>query len=236
MHQIFTAALANVPANTGGNGGWLQNFVDWIVGLMNAIGAIGVGIGIALETFFPPIPSELLLPLAGFTAGQPGSKFGVIEAIIWATVGSVVGAYALYWIGRAIGHDRTVAFFSKIPFMSRADVEKTIAWFNRHGKAAVFFGRMLPLFRSLISIPAGVEKMSQGAFLLLTAAGSLIWNAVWILAGFWLGDNWEQVGDIIDRFKYVIIGILAILIIIWLIRKIIKRKQATPGSSDSESS
>ncbi len=217
MHFLVLAAQHS-------EGGWLQPIVDWVVNLMNLIGAPGVGIGIALENLFPPIPSEVLLPLAGFTASQPGALFTPLEAIIWATAGSVIGALALYWIGAVIGHNRTVAIFEKLPLVSGNDVEKTVAWFNRHGYKAVFFGRMVPLFRSLISIPAGIERMHLMKFTLLTLLGSLLWNTIWILAGFWLGNQWETVIIWVDRFKYLVIAVLVVLFIIWLVQKFRARR------------
>ncbi|RRD61890.1 DedA family protein [Leucobacter sp. OH1287] len=203
---------------------WLDVFTDWIVGLMNAIGAPGVGIGIAIESIFPPIPSEVLLPLAGFTAAQPGGGFGPVSAIIWATIGSLVGALFLYWIGYTIDHDRTVKLFEKLPLVDGSDVTKTIAWFQKNGAKAVFFGRMLPLFRSLISIPAGIERMPLLKFVLLTTSGSLLWNTLWILAGYFLGENWEAVSHFIDTFKYLVIGIVVLLLGFWLFRKIRARR------------
>lgn len=209
-----------LPALTAaGEGSWLDPIVSWIINLMNLIGAPGVAIGIAVENLFPPIPSEVLLPLAGFTAAMPEAKFSPLSAIIWATVGSLVGALTLYWIGATLGHDRMVALANKLPLLDGAEIDKTVAWFQKHGYKAVFFGRMLPIFRSLISIPAGIERMNLFKFSILTAAGSLIWNSIFILAGYFLGDKWETVSDFIDYFKYLIIAIVALLFTLWLWRK-----------------
>ncbi|NUV37984.1 DedA family protein, partial [Streptomyces sp. KAI-27] len=157
---------------------------QWITGLMESLGAPGAGIAIALENLFPPIPSEVILPLAGFTAAT--GQMNLVAVLIWTTVGSVVGALALYWVGALLGRDRTVAIAAKIPLLKVADIEKTEAWFNKHGTKAVFFGRMLPIFRSLISVPAGIERMPLPIFLGLTTLGSAIWNTLFVMAGYLL--------------------------------------------------
>ncbi|MBT1017869.1 DedA family protein [Canibacter sp. lx-72] len=193
---------------------------------MNIIGAPGVGLGIAIENIFPPIPSEVLLPLAGFTAARPGANFGPIAATLWATAGSVLGALLLYYIGVIIGHDRIVKIANRLPLVKGSDITKTVAWFQRNGYKAVFFGRMLPIFRSLISIPAGMERMNLLAFTLLTTAGSLIWNAAFIFAGYFLGDNWELVSAWIDRFKYVIVFVTAVLVLLWIIRRVLQNTRS----------
>ena len=125
--------------------------VEWITGLMTTLGAPGAGIAIALENLFPPLPSELFLPLAGFTASRGGMS--LVAAVAWTTAGSVVGAVALYYLGVLLGRDRIRAIAEKLPLIDVSDVDKTEAWFGRHGSKAVFFGRMIPVFRSLISIP-----------------------------------------------------------------------------------
>ncbi len=149
---------------------------------MERLGAPGAGLLIALENIFPPLPSEVILPLAGFTASQGG--FSLWAALFWTTAGSVFGALVLYAIGAALGMQRTVAIAARIPLIQTSDIDKTVAWFHKHGTKAVFFGRMLPVFRSLISIPAGIERMPLPIFLCLTLAGSLIWNTR--LCGRWL--------------------------------------------------
>ncbi len=135
---------------------------------MERLGAPGAGLLIALENIFPPLPSEVILPLAGFTASR--GDFQLWQALFWTTAGSVLGALALYAIGAALGLQRTVAIAARIPLIETSDIDKTVLWFQRHGPKAVFFGRMLPIFRSLISIPAGIERMPLPTFLALTLA------------------------------------------------------------------
>lgn len=196
----------------------LNAVAQWAVGLMEALGEPGVAIAIALENLFPPLPSEVILPLAGFTASQ--GAMNLIGAIIWATVGSVVGAIALYLIGAWLGRDRMHRLLVKVPLVSVEDANRTEAWFDKHGKKTVFFGRMIPIFRSLISIPAGVTRMPMLVFIPLTAAGSLIWNTLFILAGFYLGENWNVVEEYAGFVQNAVIAIVLIAIVVFVWRRV----------------
>lgn len=177
----------------------------WINSLMDTLGAPGAGIAIALENLFPPIPSEVILPMAGFASAT--GRIGLLAALLWTTAGSVVGALALYGVGAALGRDRTVAIAAKLPLVKVADIERTEAWFARHGTKAVFFGRMLPIFRSLISVPAGIERMPLPVFLALTTAGSAIWNTAFVLAGYALGDNWAEVTRYVSLYSKAVLAV-----------------------------
>jgi membrane protein DedA with SNARE-associated domain len=185
---------------------------------METIGAPGAGIAVALENLFPPLPSELILPLAGFTASR--GSFTIVEAIFWTTLGSVVGALVLYGIGAALGRDRMRRIAAKLPLVQVEDVDRTEAWFERHGNKAVFFGRMIPIFRSLISIPAGIERMHLGLFSLLTLAGSLLWNSLFIGAGFLLGENWHVVEQYAGIFQWVVIVVVVLAVAWWITKRI----------------
>ncbi|MEJ2854927.1 MULTISPECIES: DedA family protein [unclassified Saccharothrix] len=186
----------------------------WITDLMETLGAPGAGLAIALENLFPPLPSELFLPLAGFTASK--GEMNLIAAILWTTAGSVVGALVLYYVGALLGRDRVRRIAEKMPLVKVSDVDKTEDWFQRHGRATVFFGRMIPIFRSLISIPAGVERMPLPTFLAFTAAGSAIWNTALILAGYALGENWHLVEQYTGIASKVVIG-LVVLAVAWFV-------------------
>lgn len=177
--------------------------VGWVTGLVERLGGPGAGLAVALENLFPPIPSEVILPLAGFTASQ--GRMSLLGAIAWTTLGSVLGALALYQIGAALGRDRMRALVGRLPLVKLEDVDRTEAWFLRHGVKAVFFGRMIPIFRSLVSIPAGVERMPVPVFLLFTSLGSLIWNSVFVLAGYLLGENWHVVEAYVGTVQNVVI-------------------------------
>ena len=189
------------------DGSWLTALIDGVVGLMDLIGAPGAGVAIALENLFPPLPSEVILPMAGLAAAR--GSFTLFEALFWTTAGSVVGAFALYGIGAVLGLDRLRALVKRLPLLHVDDVDRTVAWFGRHGGKAVFFGRMLPIFRSLISIPAGVVLMPLWRFGLLTLAGSLIWNSVFVLSGFFLGEQWHVVEEYAGVLQYAVIAAAA---------------------------
>ncbi|MFF7649381.1 DedA family protein [Streptomyces sp. NPDC007983] len=185
-----------------------DRITDWATGLMDALGAPGAGAAIALENLFPPLPSEVILPLAGFAAGQ--GRMNLYAALLWTTAGSVLGALALYGVGALLGRDRTRAIAARLPLVKAADVDRTERWFQRHGTKAVFFGRMIPIFRSMISVPAGIERMPVPVFLALTTLGSLIWNAVFVLAGYALGDNWHRVTDYVSVYSRAVLGAAAL--------------------------
>lgn len=181
-----------------------SNVESWVTTVMEQLGEPGVGLLVLLENLFPPIPSELILPLAGFTASQ--GDFLLISAIVWATIGSVVGSVILYYVGATLGRERTRALLQKMPLVSVSDVDKTEAWFVKHEAKTVFYGRMVPIFRSLISIPAGVERMNMVVFIAYTTAGSLIWNSTLIGLGFILGENFYLVEEYVGIFQYLVIA------------------------------
>lgn len=186
-----------------------------LVDLMESIGGPGVAIAVAAENLFPPIPSELILPLAGFTAGQEDANMTVVGAIIWATIGSLIGATVLYYLGYAIGRDRIRAIVLKMPLVKITDLDRTEAWYLKHQTKTVFFGRMIPIFRSLISIPAGVERMKFWLFLIYTAAGSLIWNTALVVAGYQLGSRWDEVEKYVGAFQKVVV-VVVVVALAWI--------------------
>lgn len=205
-------------AAAGGSDSWLAAIVNWVVSLMDTIGAGGVGVAIALENLFPPIPSEAILPAAGLAASR--GSFTLVEAIGYATLGSLLGALALYLIGALVGVSRLRWLFDKIPLLKAEDIDKTVAWFQRHGGAAVFFGRFLPIFRSLISIPAGVARMPIWRFLLFTSLGSLIWNTVFILVGWFLGESWHVVEPYLDVVEKAVIVVVVAAVAVFVVLRV----------------
>lgn len=217
--------------------GWIDSIAEWVTNLMQAIGGPGIFLAVLLENIFPPIPSELVLPLAGFTAATPDAPYGVVAAIVWATAGSVVGALLLYWLGRAFGAARLRWIADRMPLVDAHDVDDAMMWFDRHGSAAVFFGRLVPGVRSLISIPAGVDQMPLLKFGVFTTLGSLLWNTVLIVAGYLLGDNWHAVTDWMDRFSNVVYAVLALALlalVVWLVRRGWHRSRAARQSAVQE--
>ncbi|WNV82758.1 DedA family protein [Umezawaea sp. Da 62-37] len=201
--------------------------VEWVTGLMTTLGAPGAGIAIALENLFPPLPSELFLPLAGFTASRGGMS--LVAAIAWTTAGSVAGALLLYYLGALLGRDRIRAIADRLPLVDVSDVDRTEDWFSKHGAKAVFLGRMVPVFRSLISIPAGIERMPLPRFLALTTAGSLIWNTALIMAGYLLGEQWHLVEDYMGIVSTVVLALIVVALVWFVVSRLVKRRQ---GSQD----
>lgn len=210
--------------DTGDLGGLAGLAVD----LMERLGAPGAGLAVAAENLFPPIPSEVILPLAGFTASR--GEISLVAAVAWTTIGSVIGALLLCLVGRAVGRRRMYALVARLPLVSTTDLERSEEWFARHGTKAVFLGRMVPLVRSLVSVPAGVEAMPLGRFLLLTAAGSALWNSAFVLAGYALGENWGVVEPYADVLQKAVIAAVAGAVAVFVVRRIRSLRARRVGS------
>nr|AGS49316.1 FIG01127369: hypothetical protein [uncultured bacterium esnapd2] len=222
MSVYLLAENAHEPV--GGMAGWAVN-------LMDTLGGVGAALVVGLDNLFPPIPSELVLPLAGFSASK--GVFTLAGALFWTTLGSVVGAVIVYLVGALLGRDRTRALVGKIPLVKVTDFDKTEKWFAKHGTKAVFFGRMVPLFRSFISLPAGVEKMNFLKFLLLTTAGSLIWNTIFVVAGYQLGENWYLVDEYAGVFQKIVIGAVVLAIVLFVVMRLRNRNKGKAEDADA---
>ena len=201
---------------------------NWITDVMEQFGYAGLFVLIMLENVFPPIPSEVILTFGGFmTTASSLTKIGVIAA---ATAGSVAGAVILYGIGLLLDVERLgkiVDRWGRVLRLTRDDVHKADAWFDKYGPWTVFFCRLVPLIRSLISLPAGMSNMNFLLFLLLTTLGSLIWNTILVSLGAAVGDNWERIVEYMDIYSnvaYAIIAVLGIAAIVWYIN--FRRKRA----------
>jgi membrane protein DedA with SNARE-associated domain len=194
----------------------LGGLAGWVVDVIERIGAPGVGALVALETAFPPIPSEVILPFAGFSASQ--GDVNVVAAWAWATIGALVGAWVLYGIGALVGIERLGELAAKkwFPLFGPADLARGDKFFDQHGNKIVLFGRCIPLVRSIVSVPAGVERMPLVRFTALTALGSGVWNALFIGAGYQLGNQWEDVEAWIQPISYAVVGLL-FLFGLWLV-------------------
>ncbi len=193
--------------------------IDWAANVIDSIGLVGVAVLVALENIFPPIPSELILLLTGFNVSE--GRFDVVSGIIAATVGSVVGAYFLYAVGRLLDDARMEKFLAtvgKFVGLKQADVHKGFTWFEKHGNKVVLFGRLIPVVRSVVSIPAGGDKMPLVKFTLLTAAGSLVWNTIWVAVGWGLGDQWEKAGKWGDYLQYLVVAAVAVGLVVLIVR------------------
>lgn len=201
--------------------------IGWATDLMATLGAPGAGAIVALENVFPPIPSEIILPLAGFAAGR--GEFSVLAAILWTTGGSVAGAVALYLVGMLAPEHRVRQALSRLPMVHVEDVERAESWFDRHGRSAVFLGRMVPGVRSLVSLPAGARRMPWWEFILFTLAGSLIWNSVFVYGGYALGSRYYLVEQYAGVFQIVVLALLAALVLTMLARRYRRRQRSREG-------
>lgn len=192
--------------------------------VIEQLGYVGVALLVVAENVFPPIPSEIVLPFAGFVA-QRGSE-SVVIMILAATVGSVGGALIMYWIAAVIGDERLHAFtrrFGKWVQIREADLNRAEEWFDRHATSAVLLGRCVPLIRSVVSIPAGFRRMKLVPYIAYTFAGSLVWNILLIGAGALLGDNWERVGSYVGIFQWVVIVLVAVAVVRFLWTQVVRK-------------
>jgi membrane protein DedA with SNARE-associated domain len=202
---------------------------SWVFSIVDRLGEVGVGFLIFLENVVPPVPSEVILPLAGFRA-----RTGALNLwLVWpaATAGSVAGALALYGLGYWLGYDRLRALADRPWFIltSQKDLDRGERVFHRHGGKMVLLGRCVPVVRSVVSIPAGIARMPLPRFLLLTAIGSGVWNALFIGLGWLLGEQWDRVQGWLGPVTYVVLG-LALVGLVWLaIRKARSRPDPTPA-------
>lgn len=222
---MTSPSLASVVASASTDGTELTGVAGWAVDLMEQLGGPGAGLAIALENLFPPLPSEIILPLAGFTASR--GEFTLAEALLWTTLGSLVGAVALYWIGALFGRRRMRAVAVHLPLVKVEDIDRAEEWFARHGAAAVFLGRMVPIFRSFISIPAGIERMPFTSFVLLTTAGSAIWNTTFVLAGYQLGEEWDRVEPYVGTLQAVVIAAVVLAVGYFLISRLVRSRRTS---------
>jgi membrane protein DedA with SNARE-associated domain len=194
---------------------------DWVVAVMSALGGPGAALVVAVENVFPPIPSELVLPLAGYSASR--GVFSLAEALFWTTLGSVVGSLIVYAVGARLGRDRARTLVARLPVVRISDVDAAEAWFAKRGLAAVFLGRMVPLVRCAVSLPAGVERLHLGWYILLTTAGSLIWNGLFVTAGYLLGSEWSLVEGYVGIVQYAVLGAV-LLAIAWFVAHRLSRR------------
>lgn len=190
-----------------------NSLATWVQDVIEQLGYLGVALLVVLENVFPPIPSEIVLPFAGFVA-QRGSD-SVVLMILAATVGSVIGALIMYWIAAVIGDERLHAFtrrFGKWVQIREADLTRAEEWFDRHAVSAVLVGRCVPLIRSVVSIPAGFRRMKLIPYIAYTFLGSLVWNIALVGAGAMLGENWERVEPVVATFQWLVIVLIVAVV------------------------
>lgn len=203
---------------------------QFIINAMEQFGYIGVFLLIAIENIFPPIPSEVILVFGGFMTTYTSLNIPIM--ILAATLGSLLGAIVLYYIGKIFNKERLKRIVNgkigKVLRLKASDIEKADKWFDTKGNKTVFFCRFIPIVRSLISVPAGMSEMPMQKFLLYTITGSLIWNTVLIIVGSIVGDKWETIVGYLDNFSNIILIILVIIFVVamyyWFVIR--KKKQS----------
>lgn len=202
-----------------------MNITEWIISVMEQLGYLGIALLMFLDNVFPPIPSEIIMPSAGYSASQ--GQLLLIGVIIAGCIGSLLAAAVLYWIGRKFSHDAIFHFvdrYGKYLFIKSNDVKTSLTWFENYGHRIVFAGRMIPAVRSLISIPAGMSRMPFWKFMFYSSLGTIIWTTFLACVGFYFGENQALMQQIFSQVGYVILTIVAILII-WLLYRRQQRKQ-----------
>ena len=203
--------------------------IEFAISVIDQIGLIGAALIIAIEVVIPPIPSEAILLLTGFNVAL--GRFGFVEAIVATTIGSLIGASLLYLLGRVFTQERLeqmVQKWGKYVGLHLKDLKKTLTWFERHGALLVLFGRMFPIVRSLVSIPAGLVKMGIAKFYIFSTIGIVIWNTLWITIGMNLGENWaqgEEFAQILDYVVYALVAVVGIYILYNLVRALLKKQK-----------
>ncbi len=191
---------------------------SWITSTIAGLGYAGVAILMFLENLFPPIPSEVVMPLAGYVSSQ--GQLSIAGVIAAGTVGSVLGAVFWYYVARWLGEERLKSWtrrHGRWITLGPRDVDKADSWFDKHGGWVVFFGRLVPTVRTLVAIPAGLFDMNIWLYVLLTTVGSALWTAALALLGWWLGSSWKDIGNYIDPVTY---AIMAAIIVIYIYRVI----------------
>jgi len=204
---------------------------DLVTQIYTWVGYLGVALWVAIESVIIPIPSELVLPFAGFLVGQgteieplTGQPWNVILVTLFGTVGATLGALVAYAIGMYGGRP-VIERWGRYLGITPADLDRADDFFARHGNAAAFFGRMVPVIRSLVSFAAGIAHMPLGRFVVFTFLGSLPWTLLLVVSGVVMGANWEEIGGILKRFEYLILAILAVIALLWIWFRIVKPRR-----------
>lgn len=204
-----------------------MTLTEWIISIMEQLGYLGIALLMFLDNVFPPIPSEIIMPSAGYSASQGELLF--VGVVIAGCFGSLLAAALLYWIGYKFEHDTIFRFvdrYGKYLFLKSADVKKSLDWFEKYGHRIVFAGRMIPAVRSLISIPAGMSRMPFWKFMFYSSLGTIIWTTFLAAVGFYFGENQALMQKIFSQVGYVIIAIV-IAIIGWILYRRYMRKRAS---------
>lgn len=194
-----------------------MTLTEWVISIMERLGYWGIALLMFLDNVFPPIPSEIIMPSAGYAASK--GQLLLIGVIIAGSMGSLLAAAVLYWVGYRCSHQRLFQWtdrYGKYLFIKTNDVKTALQWFEQHGHRIVFFGRMIPAVRSLISIPAGMSRMPFWKFMLYSGLGTVIWTTFLACVGFYFGENQVLMQEIFSQVGYAIIGAVVILVA-WLL-------------------
>lgn len=198
--------------------------VEWITNTMNSLGYWGIGLLMFLENLFPPIPSELIMPLAGFTVARGDMEFAPV--IVAGVVGTVLGALPWYYAGKILGEQRLKKLadrYGRWLTISSKDITKAKSWFDKQGGKAVFICRLVPGVRTLISLPAGISRMPLVPFLLYSTLGTLLWVGLLTYAGYVLGDNYELVDEYLGPVSKIVLASLIFAFIIFIVKRNMRR-------------
>jgi membrane protein DedA with SNARE-associated domain len=198
----------------------------WITNIMTSLSYWGIGLLMFAENLFPPIPSELIMPLAGFTVAQ--NKMSFVPAVLAGVIGTILGAFPWYYAGKLVGEERLKGLadkYGKWITVSSQDIDKAQRWFARYGNKAVFFGRLVPGVRTLISLPAGMSNMPLAPFVLYSTLGTTLWVMILTFLGYVLGDNYTLVDEYLAPVSKIVLVALIVAFIVWVVRKRQKAKR-----------
>jgi membrane protein DedA with SNARE-associated domain len=209
----------------------LSGLVGVATRVIAALGEAGVGVLTLVETVVPPIPSEVVLPLAGFIARQ--GELNLLLLVVASTLGAYTGALVLYLLAARLGPDRAIDVLARLPLVDREDFLRSTVWFMRHGRRSVLFGRLIPGVRSLVSLPAGAVRMPLGPFTLMTVLGSTVWNGLLIGLGWALGSRYELVEEYSGLLDLVVLSAAAGLVGWLVVRRVRRGRIATSDGDDA---
>jgi membrane protein DedA with SNARE-associated domain len=211
----------------------LDAVLIWAQSIISRTGYTGLVLVMFLENVFPPIPSEVILPLAGSLVLS--GRFTLAGITLVGAAGSVAGALVFYGLGRLLGEDRIRGLlrrYGRWLLLGEEDFDKALAWFNRYGEKVIFFGRMVPIVRSLVSIPAGIARMAMGRFVLYTAIGTAFWSFILALAGYLLGHSWPLVSAWVSKYERIVLAVGAVGVTVFVVRRLRERRKRSQVSPD----
>lgn len=204
-----------------------MDLTEWALALMDLLGGPGTALVIALEALFPPIPGEVLLPFAGVAAADSGQH--VLVPLAWTTLGSVVGGLGVYTVGRLLGLRRTRAVVRRLPLLEERDVDAAMRFFDRWGFPAVAIARFVPMVRTVISVPAGIERMPVWLFALATGLGSGVWNALFVVTGYLFGQAGGEALEGFVRLYSAVVAVIGVVAVVVMAVRRLRARRAAPA-------